>query len=281
MSRISTYDDGAGAQEEGAELARTMIEYDGTRGQFVFDSQRRPARAAGVALETYLNTLVGERGQERTREHLEYLMEDGGTWERVRPWARHESLSLLVRACRGVEGHQDCLAAIAEKWNGWALDLVAIVQLEEGPTGTGVSAASRRKHLADQVSAAVKHKALPKDERAILEVEGRENIVDGAWAITLVGSCMKNDMEAMRRDLIALSKGMLGMDEKTCAAIMGKIVNQQMERIRQGMMAANEARFPWQARSDELDQGLSLMTSVWLSREATKEERPKASRRML
>ena len=130
MSRISTYDDVLAAQEEGAELARTMIEYDGTRGQFVFDSQRRSARAAGMALETYLNILVGEWGQGRTREHLEDLMEEDDTWERVRPWARHESLSPLVRACRGVEGYQDCWAAIAEKLNGGALDLVAIVQLE-------------------------------------------------------------------------------------------------------------------------------------------------------
>ena len=280
MSRISTYDDVVLAQEEGAELARTMIEYDGTRGQFVFDSQRRSARAAGMALETYLNILVGEWGQDRTREHLEDLMKEDDTWERVRPWARHESLSPLVRACRGVEGHQDCWAAIAEKWNGGALDLVAIVQLEEGSTGTGVSAASRRKYLADQVISASLHKNLSKDERAILEIEGRETIVNDAWAITLVGSCMKNDMEAMRRDLITLSKGMLEMDEKTCASIMGKIGSQQMAMVRQGMMAANEARFPWQARSDVLDQALSLMTSTWLSQKSTKEERPKASRRM-
>lgn len=258
------------AQQLGRDQASAFLDYDGTRGEFVFDSNRMTAAQAGVALEAYLQTLSQEWDEDRVGQHLtDLLTPSNGVLDKLRPWLRHQSIESLVAATARVATAKGAWARLVNRVKCPVLDVLLVAQMEQGVPGTGVLALSSYAGFADWLVRGLDRKPgeLGNAEK-LMERAKQDGMLETAWACALAGCLLNPRADLRRSDLQRLVSSFSRLDDKTFQAISGRITIEQMENVDHSIAEAATRLSSDQLQA--LEQGWSKIKSFRLRQIAGK-----------
>lgn len=258
------------AEQIGRDQASTLLDYDGTRGEFIFDSNRMSALQAGVALKAYLLALAQEWDDERLDQHLADLLDPAsGALDRLRTWIRYQSIAPLVEASMIAPSAQQVWARMVNQIKSPVLDLLLVAQMEQGSPGTGDLALSTYPGFADWLVKGLGRKAGQLgSSKKYMQRARQEGMVEIAWACALAGNPLNPRSDWRRHDILLLVEGLTRLDDKTFNAIAARITIEQMEKIGHSITEALAKQSGEHAQT--LEQGWSNFKSSRLRQFAGK-----------